>query len=112
MKLPNGDQAVIDPRKIIEYCLSTSHEDGRHKAHLFASILGLTIADADQLLNALRTAAASGEAALGKQDPVRPALLNRFRFHWAIWGGPGSFSMDHWNCGKRASARDVLYTLT
>lgn len=43
MKLPSGEQAIIDLRKISDYCLSSEHEDGRHKAHVFASILGLTI---------------------------------------------------------------------
>jgi hypothetical protein len=68
MKLPDGEQAVIDPRKIVDYCLSASHDDGQHKARLFASVLGMTIDDADRLLNALRNAAASGDAALGKLD--------------------------------------------
>ena len=68
MKLPNGDQALIDPRKIVEYCLCISHEDGQHKAHLFASILGLTSDHADQLLDALRNAAVVGDAAVGKRD--------------------------------------------
>src|SRR5262245_41222020 len=68
MRLPSGNLAIIDPRKIVNYCLSKDHEDGQHKAHLFASIVGLTVEHADQLLEALRNAAAVGDAALGKQD--------------------------------------------
>lgn len=80
MKLPNGDLAVIDSRKIVDYCLSTNHEDGQHKAHLFASILGLAIEHADQLLNALRNAAVVGDATLGKQDRYGQRYLIDFEF--------------------------------
>ena len=72
MKLPNGDQATIDSRKVTNYCLSPDHEDGQYKAHLFMSVLGLTLQDADLLLDALRDAAATKEAALGRQDLYQP----------------------------------------
>ena len=68
MKLPNGDRATIDPRKIVDYCLSQDHEDGRHKAHLFKLLLGLTGEDAGRLLAELRQAAEVGEASQGRQD--------------------------------------------
>ena len=68
MRLPSGDSAIIDPRKIFDYCLSPDHEDGKHKSHLFASVLGLRSDQADQLVEALRGAAAAGDAALGKRD--------------------------------------------
>jgi hypothetical protein len=60
MKLPNGDQAIIDRRKVTEYCLSPEHEDGQYKAHVFQSVLGLTRDDADALLAALSQAAIAG----------------------------------------------------
>ncbi len=34
MKLPNGDQAIIDERKLVDYCLNADHEEGKHKAVL------------------------------------------------------------------------------
>ena len=68
MKLPNGEQAIIERRKIVDYCLSLEHEDGQHKARLFASIVGLTIDDAEQLLQALRDAATENDAVVGKLD--------------------------------------------
>jgi hypothetical protein len=68
MKLPNGEQAIVDRRKIVDYCLSRDHDDGQHKAHLFLSILGLTSADSDFLIDALRKAAASSDIQLGKAD--------------------------------------------
>ena len=80
MKLPNGNQATIDSRKVTDYCLSPDHEDGQHKAHLFSSLLGLTIDDAFTLLNALRTAAATQDATLGKQDQYGQRYVIDFEF--------------------------------
>ena len=80
MKLPNGDQATIEARKVTEYCLSPEHDDGRHKAHLFQRILGLTLNDADTLLAALQHAAANAEAVLGKRDQYRQRYLVDFAF--------------------------------
>jgi hypothetical protein len=89
MKLSNGGQASIDPRKITEYCLSTSHEDGRHKARLFASVLGLTIGHADQLLEALRDAAVGKHDQYGQRfsvdfDLTGPAGVATIRSCWII----------------------------
>jgi hypothetical protein len=80
MKLPNGDLAIIDPRKIYEYCLSLDHEDGQHKSRLFASILGLAIDQADQLVEALRIAAAAGDAVLGDHDQYGQRFVIDFEF--------------------------------
>ena len=68
MKLPYGDEAIIDPRKVIDYCLSPDHDDGKHKARLFQNLLGLTVEHAAGLLDALKEAAASGDAILGRLD--------------------------------------------
>ncbi len=68
MRLPQGDRAIIDERKVVDYCLSEEHDDGKHKARLFRQILGITLDNADTLLDQLREAAASGEATLGKLD--------------------------------------------
>lgn len=37
MKLPNADRAVVDLRKLRDYCLSQEHPRGQHKARLFKS---------------------------------------------------------------------------
>jgi hypothetical protein len=68
MKLPNGDQAIIDVRKIEEYCLGTEHDDGKHKARLFREILGITVENSWLLLDALKEAGADGDATPGKVD--------------------------------------------
>ena len=59
MKLLNGDQAIIDPRKVTDYCLSLDHDDGSHKARLFQALIGLNQDNSTLLLKALRTAAAT-----------------------------------------------------
>ena len=38
MRLPNAEQATIDPRKLHGYLLSTSHPVGRFKARFFAAL--------------------------------------------------------------------------
>jgi len=68
MKIPGGARAVVDIAKLRDYCLNEQHPRGRHKARVFASVLGLTIADADVLLQALLKAALEGEALKGERD--------------------------------------------
>lgn len=80
MRLPNGDRAIIDERKIRDYSLSPDHEDGQHKARLFETTLGLTIDDADRLIAALRRAAASDQAIEGKQDKHGQRYVVDFEF--------------------------------
>lgn len=46
MKLPNGSNAVVDIEKIRDYCLSAEHPEGRHKARVFLSALGMMASDA------------------------------------------------------------------
>lgn len=68
MKLPNADHAEVDPRKLAEYCLSTEHPVGKHKAKVFRAALGMTVADADELRQILLRAAADGEANFERGD--------------------------------------------
>ena len=58
MKLPNGAGAVVDIEKLQDYCLSSQHPEGRHKARVFLSALGMTSADASKLREILLFAAA------------------------------------------------------
>ena len=62
MRLPQGERAIIDERKVLDYCLSDEHDDGKHRARLFREIVGITLDDAERLLNRLKQAAATGEA--------------------------------------------------
>jgi hypothetical protein len=57
MKLPNGTNAVVDIVKLRDYCLSSQHPEGRHKARVFLSALGMSSTDANQLREMLLSAA-------------------------------------------------------
>ncbi len=64
MKLPNGEHAIVDIRKLLDYCLNSEHPRGRNKARVFAAV-GIREADAEELKTALLAAAAEAEAELG-----------------------------------------------
>jgi hypothetical protein len=57
MKLPNGACAVVDIEKLRDYCLSSQHPEGRHKARVFLSALGMLSSDAAGLREVLLSAA-------------------------------------------------------
>lgn len=61
-RLPHGDEAILDIRKIEDYCLNPSHPRGRHKAWVFREALDLQRSDASWLRDLLLEAARSGEA--------------------------------------------------
>lgn len=67
-KLPNPENAIVEIRKLRDYCLSPSHPRGRHKARVFASVLGLTADDAEEVREALLAAAISEDAAPTEND--------------------------------------------
>ncbi|PSR17128.1 hypothetical protein C8255_14205 [filamentous cyanobacterium CCP3] len=48
--IPNASKAVVDIRKLCDYCLSPDHDDGKPKARLFATTLGMTAAEALRLI--------------------------------------------------------------
>jgi len=62
VKLPNGQQADLGA-KIEEYVLNPLHREGKHKARVFDSLLGITLANADVLREALRDHAARSDQA-------------------------------------------------
>lgn len=66
--LPYAENAVVDIRKLRDYCLNPKHDDGKHKARLFSSILGMTADDAEDLRHILLKIAKTQEARLGRQD--------------------------------------------
>ncbi|MDD5179686.1 MAG: hypothetical protein PHT15_00305 [Gallionellaceae bacterium] len=61
MKLPNGTQAVVDIEKLRDYCLNSDHPEGRHKARVFLSTLGMMPSDAADLRQILLDAAIKAE---------------------------------------------------
>jgi hypothetical protein len=68
MKLPGGERAVVDLAKVRDYCLSLDHPRGRHKARVFAAVLGFTSEHAEELRAAPLAAAGTEEATATDQD--------------------------------------------
>ena len=60
-RLPSGDHAILDIRKIEDHCLNPSHPSGRHKARVFRESLGPQRSDASWLRGELLNAARSDE---------------------------------------------------
>jgi len=68
-RLPHSDEAILDIRKIQDYCLNSAHPRGRHKARVFREALDLQRTDASWLRTVLLEAARSGEALQVGDDP-------------------------------------------
>ena len=62
MKLPNGERADLGT-KLEDYSLNPLHRHGQHKARVFESVLGITLANLGALRTALERAAATSENA-------------------------------------------------
>lgn len=67
MTLPNADKAFVDIAKLRDYSLDVLHEEGKHKARVFAAALGLTRHDADWLRNQLLEVARSSNCEAGRR---------------------------------------------
>src|SRR5215210_5516219 len=68
MLLPSGGHAIVDIRKLRDYCLNPDSPRGSGKARVFQAALGLTAADASKLREKLLEVARTGEARLGELD--------------------------------------------
>ena len=68
MRLPKGERAIVDLRKLRDYCLNPDSPKGRHKARVFGAALGLRATDAPKLQAKLREIARTGDATLGELD--------------------------------------------
>ncbi len=67
MRLPNGERAELGT-KLHDYTLNPLHPDGRHKARVFESVLGITLANAHVLSDVLLKNAANSNAFVSKGD--------------------------------------------
>ncbi len=67
MKLPNGERADLGT-KLEDYTLNPLHRDGRYKARVFASVLGITLEKRELLRKALLRAAVTSDAAESRGD--------------------------------------------
>jgi hypothetical protein len=62
VKLRNGDRADLGT-KLEDYVLNPRHWEGRHKARVSDSVLGIALANKEVLAEALRSAAANADDA-------------------------------------------------
>ena len=80
--LPNASQAVVDPSKVRDYLLSSSHPIGRFKAAVFLA-LGYTQQNWTTLRNDLLLVAHTGEAL-----PAEPSTYGQKYQVSAMLAGP------------------------
>jgi hypothetical protein len=69
MKLPNGENAIVDDSKLIDYCLNLDHPIGRHHARLLEELLGFNRANMLVLKSLLVKAA--------REEPAEETASNR-----------------------------------
>jgi len=81
MKLPRGEDAVVDTDKLKDYCLSVDHPRGKHKARVFAAALGITADHVDALRAALLEAARSEETTPMDRDEFGQRYVVDFVMH-------------------------------
>jgi hypothetical protein len=82
MKIPNADGAIVDIRKLRDYSLSSTHRTGKHKARVFAAILGITADDATALRDVLLKIVKEEEVELGLRDSYGQRYQLDFTLDW------------------------------
>ncbi len=82
MLIPNADKAAIDIRKLRDYCLNPEHDEGKHKARLFSTIVGMTASDAEELHRILLEVVKTHEAQLGRRDDYGQRYTLDFLLEW------------------------------
>ena len=81
MLVPNAEHAVVDIRKLRDYCLNPLHDEGKHKARLFAAI-GITVNEAEELQTILLQVVKTSETRLGRRDSYGQRYIVDFPFNW------------------------------
>lgn len=93
MKIPNAQSAFIDRRKLREYALNPAHRVGRHKAHLFRELLGLTEMEDAVLYTWLLETVLGHEAVPGERDNYGQRYeIDRLM----VWGGRQAMVRSVW----------------
>jgi hypothetical protein len=80
MLLPNGERALVDIRKLRDYCLNPDNPRGSRKARVFRSALGVTKVDAPRLRQRLLQIAALEQAQIGERDRYGQRYTIDFEF--------------------------------
>lgn len=79
MRLPNGENAYVDPAKLRDYFLDPEHPRGKHKARIFNATLGITLANQGSLRDALLKAARTDVATVGEPSEYGKRYAVEFR---------------------------------
>jgi hypothetical protein len=66
--LPHSEQAILDLRKLDDYCLDPTHPRGRHKARVFREALGIGRGEAGWLRSLLLQAVRERNATELRED--------------------------------------------
>jgi hypothetical protein len=82
MTIPHADRAEVPIHKLRDYCLNPLHDEGKHKARVFASALGMTAADAESLRFLLLEAVRTHDAQLGYRDAYGQRYTVDFQVDW------------------------------
>jgi|SRR5579863_3542146 len=61
-RIPNGERAILDVRKLEDYCLNPQHPRGRHKARVFRDSISVARSDSYWLRGVLLAALPNAEA--------------------------------------------------
>ncbi|GAB4214586.1 MAG: hypothetical protein OHK0012_12930 [Synechococcales cyanobacterium] len=80
--MPNSENAIVDIRKLRDYCLNPEHDDGKHKARLFLSTLGMNSDHAEDLRQILLDVVKKYKARLGRQDEFGQRYTLDFPIEW------------------------------
>ena len=73
MKLPGADHADLG-RKLEDYVLNREHREGKHKARVFESVLGITLSNKVVLQQAILRAAVTADDVESRGDHGHGAL--------------------------------------
>ena len=82
MKIPNAGRAIVNIRKLRDYCLNPMHDEGKHKSRLFSVALGVAANDAEELRDAMLQAVKTHDAQLGRRDEYGQRYIVDFMFQW------------------------------
>jgi len=80
--LPNAENAVVDIRKLRDYCLNPEHDEGKHKARLFLGSLGMRADNAEELRQILLERVKTHEVKLGRRDEFEQRYILDFTLEW------------------------------
>ncbi|MGJ5632270.1 DUF6883 domain-containing protein [Nostoc sp. CALU 1950] len=80
--IPNAENAVVDIRKLRDYCLNPEHDEGKHKARVFCSTLGITSDDAEELRQIILKVVKTHQVRLGRRDEFGQRYTLDFTLEW------------------------------